>query len=57
MAPKRNEEARRVDIDDEHTSIQQATLRDCMTQSLYALELDPPPDGLRVERELSLKFP
>ena len=47
----------RVDIVEESTTIQQQTLRECMTQSLYALELDPPSDGVHVERELSLKFP
>jgi hypothetical protein len=46
-----------VEIIDEDSSIKQATMRDCMTQQLYALELDPPPEGMRVERELSLKFP
>ena len=47
----------RVEIVDENTTIKQQTLRDCMTESLYALELDPPPDGVRVEREISLRFP
>ncbi len=47
----------RVDILDENTSITQQTIRDCITQQLYALELDPPPDGVTVERELHLKFP
>ena len=46
----------RVDILDEDTSITQQTMRECMTQQLYALELDPPPDGVTVERELHLKF-
>jgi hypothetical protein len=47
----------RVEIVDEGTSITQQTIRDCMIQQLYALELDPPPEGMRVEREVSLKFP
>ena len=47
----------RVEILDEKTSITQETIRDCMSQQLYALELDPPPDGVTVERELHLKFP
>lgn len=46
----------RVEIVDDESSIKQATIRDCMTQQLYALELDPPPDGVRVERQISLKF-
>lgn len=47
----------RVEIVDEDTTISQPTLRDCLGQQLYALELDPPPDGVTVERELTLKFP
>ncbi len=47
----------RVDIVEDNTTITQQTIRDCMTEQLYALELDPPPDGVRVERELHLKFP
>jgi len=46
----------RVDIIDDNSTITQATIRDCMKQQLYALELDPPPDGVRIEREISLKF-
>ncbi len=47
----------RVEIVDENTSITQQTIRDCVTEQLYALELDPPQDGVRVERELHLRFP
>jgi hypothetical protein len=47
----------RVEILDESTSITQKTIRDCITQQLYALELDPPLAGVTVERELHLKFP
>lgn len=47
----------RVDIVPDGTTITQATTLDCMTQQLYALELDPPPEGTRVEREVSLRFP
>ena len=47
----------RVEIADENTSITQQTIRDCVTQQLYALELDPPPDGVTVERQVTLKFP
>jgi len=47
----------RVDIIDKDTTITQQTIRDCVTQQLYALELDPPPEGVSVERELHLKFP
>jgi RNA polymerase sigma-70 factor (ECF subfamily) len=47
----------RVEIIDGDTTITQQTIRDCVTQQLYALELDPPPDGVSVEREVHLKFP
>jgi hypothetical protein len=47
----------RVDIIDKDTTITQQTIRDCVTQQLYALELDPPPEGVSIERELSLEFP
>jgi hypothetical protein len=47
----------RVEIVDANTTITQQTIRDCFTQQLYALELDPPPDGVTVERELSLNVP
>jgi hypothetical protein len=47
----------RVEIVDANTTISQPTIRDCFTQQLYALELDPPPDGVTVERELTLKVP
>jgi hypothetical protein len=47
----------RVEIVDANTTITQPTIRDCLTQQLYALELDPPPDGVKVERDLTLKVP
>lgn len=47
----------RVEIVDAGTTITQQTIRDCLTQQLYALELDPPPEGVTVERELHLKVP
>ena len=47
----------RVEIIDANTTITQQTIRDCFTQQLYALELDPPPEGVTVERELNLKVP
>lgn len=45
----------RAEIVDEGTTIAQPTIRDCLVQQLYVLELDPPPDGVKVERELSLE--
>jgi len=47
----------RVEIVDAETTITQQTIRDCFTQQLHALELDPPPDGVTVERQLSLHVP
>jgi RNA polymerase sigma-70 factor (ECF subfamily) len=47
----------RVEIVDTDTTITQQTIRDCLTEQLYALELDPPPDGVTVERQLQLKVP
>jgi len=47
----------RVEIVDADTTITQQTIRNCLTQQLYVLELDPPPDGVTVERQLSLKVP
>lgn len=46
-----------IEIVDANTTITQETYRDCLTEKIYALELDPPPDGVTVERELSLKIP
>jgi hypothetical protein len=46
-----------VEIVDEETTISQPTIRDCLTQQLYALELDPPPAGMTVDRQLSITVP
>jgi hypothetical protein len=46
-----------IEIVDPNTTITQQTIRDCLTEQIYALELDPPPDGVTVERELHLKVP
>lgn len=47
----------RVEIVDANTTITQQTIRDCFTQQLYALELESPPVGVTVERQLTLKVP
>jgi RNA polymerase sigma-70 factor (ECF subfamily) len=47
----------RVEIVDKETTITQQTIRDCLTEQLYALELDPPPDGVSIDRQLHLKVP
>lgn len=46
-----------VEIVEADSTITQQTMRDCLTQQLYALELDPPPAGVIVEREISLQIP
>jgi RNA polymerase sigma-70 factor (ECF subfamily) len=45
-----------VEIVDKDTSITQQTFRDCITEQLYALELDPPPDGVTITRQISLSL-
>jgi len=45
-----------VAVMEEYSSIEQATMRECMLNSVYALELDPPPEGVRIEREITLRF-
>lgn len=45
-----------VEIVDKGTSITQPTFRDCVTQQLYALELDPPPEGVTVRRQITLNL-
>ena len=47
----------RVDIIDADTTITQQTIRDCLTEQLYALELVPPPDGVTIQREIHLQVP
>ncbi len=44
----------RVEIVDAETTISQQTIRDCFLQQLYSLELDPPPDGVTVDRQVTL---
>jgi hypothetical protein len=45
-----------IEIMEGYSTIEQATLRECVTESLYALELDPPPDGVRAGRQITLRF-
>jgi hypothetical protein len=47
----------KVEIVDADTTITQQTIRDCLTQQLYALELVPPPDGVTVKRQVTLQIP
>jgi RNA polymerase sigma-70 factor (ECF subfamily) len=46
-----------VGIVDAETTISQQTIRDCLLQQLYALELDPPADGVTVKRQVTLRVP
>ncbi len=43
-----------IRFDEAGTTIASPDLRECMRQSLYALELDPPPRGLSVSRMVTL---
>lgn len=45
-----------VSFDPEYTTIEQQTLLECMRESVYALELDPPPAGVHAAREVTLKL-
>ena len=46
-----------IAFDDKGSTITQGDMRDCVRESMSALELDPPPSGLKVGRQLSLKLP
>lgn len=41
---------------DDYSTIDQPTMRECTRESLFALELDPPPEGVSVAREITLRF-
>ena len=45
-----------VEFNEEYSSIEDPSMRECMQESLYALELEPPPEGIKVGRELTLRF-
>lgn len=40
----------------EASSIDHPGMRECMQESMYALELDPPPEGIKVGREVTLRL-
>ncbi len=40
----------------EHSSITNPQMRECMQESLYALELDPPATGVEVTRMITMRF-
>jgi hypothetical protein len=41
---------------EDYSTIDNANMRECMRESMYALELDPPPEGMQVGREITLRF-
>lgn len=41
---------------DDYSTIDQPTMRECTSQSLHALELDPPPEGVSLDRQITLRF-
>jgi len=43
-----------IRFDEGGTTIADAGLRECMTESLHALELEPPPEGVDVSRQVTL---
>ena len=43
-----------IRFDEGGTTIADAGLRECMTESLHALELEPPPEGVEVSRQVTL---
>lgn len=45
-----------VSIMESYSTIADPNMRECMTQSIYSLELDPPPEGVHVGREITLRF-
>lgn len=45
-----------IEFVEEHSSISDLQMRECMQESLYALELDPPDEGIQVQRMVTMKF-
>jgi len=45
-----------IEIMEGYSTIDQPSMRECVTESLYALELDPPPEGVSVGRQVTLRF-
>jgi len=45
-----------VQLMDDYSTIESASMRECVTESMYALELDPPPEGVTVARQVTLSF-
>ena len=46
----------KITFDDAYTTIKRSDLRECIQESLYALELDAPADGGSIERMITLKI-
>jgi len=45
-----------VQLMDDYSTIESPAMRECVTESMYALELDPPPEGVTVARQVTLSF-
>lgn len=45
-----------VSFDERGTTLREPTLLECFKESIYALELDPPPEGVRESRMITLKL-
>lgn len=43
-----------IRFDEAGTTIADPAMRECMTESLHALELEPPPEGVEVSRQVTL---
>ena len=45
-----------IELMSEYTTIAEPAMLECVRESLYALEMDPPPEGIDVGRQLTLRF-
>ena len=45
-----------ISIMEDYSTIEQAGMRECIRESLYALELDAPEEGIEQEAQLTLRF-
>lgn len=45
-----------VSFDERGTTLREPTLLECFKESIYALELDPPPEGVRESRMITLRL-
>ena len=45
-----------IEVMEDYSTIEQASMRECVRESLYGLELDPPPEGVQEARQVTLTF-